>query len=452
MAVAIQYPEEIVGAYPVIIVGLGATGLSVARHLKTERVPFVVVDSRSHPPGLPALRALDPNIPFLSGAFDAEFLSTAKQLIVSPGVPIDDPAISSAHKKGIQVIGDIELFASQVTAPVAAITGSNGKSTATTLLAEMARQAGWSVQAGGNLGKPALDLLGDPQADLYVLELSSFQLETTFNLQPTAATVLNVTADHMDRYHDYAAYAAAKARIYRHAQFRVVNRNDPTVMAMTGAGREISFGLDEPTGNHYGLVTKDKEIWLVRGRERLINASRLRIPGRHNIANALATLALGEGLGLALDAMLSTLLSFPGLAHRCQWVAHHRGVSWYNDSKGTNIGATLAALQAMPGKVVLIAGGMAKDNDFEPLQEAVKDKARAVVLLGRDAHLIEVQLKGWVPVINVTDMRAAVHQAAVAAQSGDCVLLSPACASFDMYKNYIERGEAFMHSVQELVT
>jgi len=451
MEAAIQTPWNFESAHPIIIVGLGATGLSVARYLRAQNVPFMVVDSRLHPPGLPALRALDPRIPFRSGAFDAEFLSTAKQLIISPGVSIDEPAISSAYANGIQVIGDIELFASRVTAPVVAITGSNGKSTVTTLLAEMARQAGLSVQAGGNLGMPALDLLGDPQSDVYVLELSSFQLETTFSLQPTAAVVLNVTADHMDRYRDYEAYAAAKARIYRYARICVMNRNDPRVMTMTGAGREISFGLDEPADGHYGLSLKDDEAWLVRGRDRLLNANRLHIPGRHNIANALAALALGEGLGLQPEAMLSALCSFRGLAHRCQWVARHQDVIWYNDSKGTNIGATLAALQAMPGKVVLIAGGLAKESDFKSLREIVKSKARAVVLLGRDAHLIEIQLEGLVPVTNVTDMRAAVHAAAATAQPGDCVLLSPACASFDMYHNYIERGEVFMHAVLELV-
>ncbi len=451
MEATIKISRDLEAAHPVIVVGLGATGLSVARYLKSQNVPFTVVDSRVQPPGLRELRALDPDAGFRSGAFDAQFLSTARQLIVSPGVSINDPAISRAHEQGIQIIGDIELFASRVPAPVAAITGSNGKSTVTTLLAEMARQGGASVQAGGNLGTPALDLLAGPQADLYVLELSSFQLETTYNLKPAAAVVLNVTADHMDRYRDCEAYAATKARIYRQAQLRVINRNDPRVMAMTGSGREISFGLDEPTDGHYGLSVNDAETWLVRGRERLLNANLLRIPGRHNIANALAALALGEGMGLEREAMLSVLRTFRGLAHRCQWVARHRDVSWYNDSKGTNIGATLAALQAMSSKVVLIAGGMAKQTDFQTLREAVKGKARAVVLLGRDAHLIEGQIAGVVPVMRANDMLDAVHQAAATARPGDCVLLSPACASFDMYRDYIKRGEAFVRAVRELI-
>ncbi|OOG26459.1 UDP-N-acetylmuramoyl-L-alanine--D-glutamate ligase [Thioalkalivibrio denitrificans] len=433
-----------------LIVGLGTTGLSVARHLLARGAPFRVADSRAEPPGLAQLRALAPGVPVHTGPFDIELFKGARRLVVSPGLSVREPAVAAAREAGAEIVGDIELFVRIVTAPVVAITGSNGKSTVTALVGEMARAAGMSVGVGGNIGTPALDLLTDPEPALYVLELSSFQLETTESLSPVAAAVLNLSADHLDRYDDLNAYAAAKARILARAATAVINRDDPVVAAMAGGERRVSFGLGEPGPGEWGLVTRDGEAWLACGDIPWIAESRLRIPGRHNTANALAALALGEAAGLPRQAMVEALMAFQGLPHRCQWVARIGGVSWYNDSKGTNLGATLAALAGFPGPVVLIAGGQGKGQDFTALRDAVAGRARAVVLLGEDAPVIQRALGDTVPVVSVPDMTSAVAEAARLAQTGDSVLLSPACASLDMFDNYQHRGEVFMAAVQEL--
>jgi UDP-N-acetylmuramoylalanine--D-glutamate ligase len=348
------------------------------------------------------------------------------------------------------VIGDVELFAQAATAPVIAVTGSNGKSTVVTLLGAMARRAGVEVRVGGNIGTPALDLLEEQEPDLYVLELSSFQLETLQSLRPSSAVVLNVSEDHLDRYQGLQDYAAAKQVIYRHAALQVVNRDDAVAAALADDSRpQVGFTRNAPHGDDYGLVGHAGELWLARGERRLLPAAAVRMAGLHNLTNALAALALGEGAGLSLDAMLDTLMEFQGLPHRMQFVAEHAGVRWYNDSKGTNVGATLAAIAGIDTGLVLIAGGDGKGADFSALAAVLRDKGHGAVLIGRDAPLLEQVLQGVLPLARAADMREAVRLAAIMAQPGDAVLLSPACASTDMYRNFVERGEQFMQAVQE---
>ncbi len=445
------------GAAPkTLVVGLGKTGLSVVRYLKAQGVQVAVTDSRAHPPGLDELRHDLPEVAVFAGGFDAAAFAAAERLVVSPGVPVATPLIQAALARGLPVVGDIELFAAAAQAPICAITGSNGKSTVTTLVGLMARRAGRAARVGGNLGDPVLDLL-DLSATLYVLELSSFQLETTPGLCAETAVVLNISADHLDRYPDLDAYAAAKARIYDRARIAVVNRDDPAVLAMARSGeREIGFTLGEPAPGDYGLMRWQGETWLCRGQERLLPAAEVLIPGRHNLANALAALALAEGSGLAMAPALEVLRTFPGLDHRCQLVSDHGGVRWYDDSKGTNPGATVAALDGLvtPGRdarVVLIAGGDGKGADFSPLAPAVARAARGVVLIGRDAPLIAEVLRDLdppVPQVPAADMTEAVRRAAELARPGDAVLLSPACASFDMFDNYEHRGRVFAEAVR----
>lgn len=432
-----------------VIVGLGKTGLSCARYLAGRGASFAVVDSRDAPPGLDALRRELPHVPVFLGGFDAAVLARARRLIVSPGVALAEPAVARALSDGAEAIGDIELFAREARAPVVAVTGANGKSTVTTLVGEMIRDAGFAVQVGGNLGTPALDLLSADLPDFYVLELSSFQLETTRSLNAAAAVVLNISPDHMDRYRDVSDYAAAKQRIYRGDGTMLINGDDPLVTAMLEPGRKaVRFGLSVPAQGDFGMRDRNGAACLAKGAEILMAVAELRITGRHNIANALAALALGDAIGVPMASMLVTLRRFAGLPHRTQWVASRDGVSWYNDSKGTNVGATLAALRGMPGKVVLIAGGLGKGQDFTPLKAAVAVKARAVVLLGQDAPLIERAVADAAPVVRVKDMDEAVEQAAHLAREGDTVLLSPACASFDMFKGYDHRGEVFTAAVR----
>lgn len=434
-----------------VIVGLGQTGVSCARFLARRGVDFRVVDSRTAPPALEALGKELPHVPVQLGAFDPRLLQTASELIVSPGVSLRDPAIAEAALAGVPVAGDVELFARIAGAPVVAVTGSNGKSTVTALMGELATDQGLTVAVGGNIGTPVLDLLNDPEPDLYVLELSSFQLETTRSLNAAVATVLNVSADHMDRYMDLADYTQAKARIFRGSGVMVVNRDDPRVRAMIGEGRSVlGFGLGSPAGRDFGLAAREGALWLVRGAEALMPVRELRIRGLHNAANALASLALGEGMGFSLPAMLETLRRFPGLPHRCEWVARQGGVDWYNDSKGTNVGASLAAIRGLDvtGRLVLIAGGDGKRADFLPLREVVAARARAAVLIGRDGPRIEQALGAVVPVRRARDMEEAVTIAAALALPGDAVLLSPACASFDMFTDYRARGDAFTAAVR----
>jgi UDP-N-acetylmuramoylalanine--D-glutamate ligase len=373
------------------------------------------------------------------------------EVVVSPGVSLEEPLLVEARRRGLRLLGDIELFARVAPAPIAAVTGSNGKSTVTSLVAALAQAGGLSVRAGANLGPPALELLEGEVPDVYVLELSSFQLETTDSLRAVAACVLNLSPDHMDRHGSLARYAAAKARILAGARTVVLNREDPRVMAMwDGRAPCIRFGVDRPAEGEYGLEEADAGPVLARGSELLLPAGRLKLRGRHNLANALAALAMCEALGLRPAALTAALAAFPGLPHRAEWVAEHQGVTYINDSKGTNVGAAVAAISGMQGPVVLIAGGDGKGADFRPLAEAARGRVRAAVLLGRDAPLLEQALAGVCPTFRVTGIEAAVAEAARQATPGDTVLLSPACASTDMYADYTERGLRFAAAAQEL--
>ena len=441
-----------------LVVGLGKSGLSAARALQALDAAFAVTDSRTDPPGLAALQAECPEVPLYLGGFDPAAFAGATRLLVSPGVAVQTPVIAAAAARGVPVWGDIELLARLTQAPIAAITGSNGKSTVTTLLGLMAERAGLRAAVGGNLGEPALDLWlqqehGTGSApDGYVLELSSFQLETTHSLNAQVATVLNISPDHLDRYAGLDEYIAAKRRIFRGNGVMVVNADDPAVMAMLEPGRTVvRFSLQEPGAGDFGLRQVDGEPWLACGSESWIAASELLISGDHNLANALAALAMGQTLGLQRAGMLAALREFTGLAHRTALVAEHRGVRWFDDSKGTNVGATAAAVRGLPGPVVLIAGGDGKNQDFDPLRAALAGKARAVVLIGRDGPLIAEALGDSVLLHSAADMNQAVALAAQSAQPGDSVLLSPACASFDMFSGYEERGRVFAAAVRSLM-
>ncbi len=435
-----------------LIVGLGVTGLSCVRFLARQGVQLAVADSRSEPPGLDELNAEYPDIAVFLGPFEDQPFDTADRLVVSPGVAVSTRQIDAARRRGVPVVGDIELFAQHAAAPVVAITGSNGKSTVTTLLGEMAKASGLQVAVGGNLGTPALDLLDDA-VGLYVLELSSFQLETTYSLQAAVATVLNVSADHMDRYASVEEYAAAKERVLRGAGVGVYNADDPRVAAMSGADDAWYFTLGESQHDKmFGICSLDGDEYLCRGEQPLLAVDELRIPGLHNRANALAALAIGSALGLDLTAMLDTLRSFRGLPHRTEFVAEGAGVTWYNDSKGTNVGATVAALCGLhrgdDSRTVLIAGGDCKGADFSELASVLEGRVRGVVLIGRDADAIAVVVPASIARVTAADMDDAVAQAAALALPGDRVLLSPGCASFDMFSGFAERGERFMQAVR----
>ena len=446
---------RVAAAVKTLVVGLGATGLSVVRYLRAQGVVTAVTDSRSNPPGLARLREDLPEVAVFVGGFDPEVFGAADRLVISPGVPLAQPLIQDAIARGAEVLGDIALFAGVATAPICAITGSNGKSTVTTLVGEMAAASGRRVAVGGNLGEPALALL-DAAVELYVLELSSFQLETTNNLNARVAAVLNLSADHMDRYANLAAYAAAKQRIFQGARIAVVNRDDPWVMGMPRAvERDIGFTLSVPEGDDFGLRHHAGELWICAGRQPLMPAAAVRIAGRHNLANALAALALAHACEVPIEPACEVLRRFNGLPHRGVLVTERDGVRWYDDSKGTNPGATIAALTGLVpseggGRVVLIAGGDGKGADFEPLVPAVAKTARAVVLIGRDAARLAAVLTGVVKVVQATGLPDAVEQAARLARPGDVVLLSPACASFDMFDDYAHRGRMFAECVGRL--
>lgn len=437
-----------------IVVGLGKSGMSLIRFLANRGVSFAVADTREHPPELATLRRDYPQVEVRCGALDVEFLCRADELYVSPGLALATPALQQAAMRGVKLSGDIELFARNAKAPIVAISGSNAKSTVTTLVGEMAAAAGKRVAVGGNLGTPALDLLSD-DVELYVMELSSFQLETTDQLGAEVATVLNISEDHMDRYTGLPAYHLAKHRIFRGARQVVVNRQDALTRPLIGEGVPCwTFGLNKPDRNGFGLREENGEKYLAFQFDNLLPVRELKIRGGHNQANALAALALGHAVGLPFDAMLASLKTFAGLVHRCQWLRELNGVNYYDDSKATNVGAALAAIEGLgadiDGKLVLIAGGDGKGADFTPLKAPVAAHCRAVVLLGRDADLLAATFGDSVPLVRVTTLEEAVQRAADIAQEGDAVLLSPACASLDMFKNFEERGQLFARAVGDL--
>lgn len=437
-----------------IVVGLGKSGMSLVRFLARQGLAFAVVDTRANPPELSTLREQFPQVEVRCGELDVDFLCRASELLVSPGLAIANPALQEAARRGVKLSGDIDLFARYAKAPIVAITGSNAKSTVTTLVGEMAAAAGKKVAVGGNLGTPALDLLGD-EVELYVLELSSFQLETTDQLNAEVATCLNISEDHMDRYPSLAAYHLAKHRIFRGARQVVVNRDDALSRPLVADDMPCwLFGLGKPDFKRFGLLEENGEKYLAYQFDALLPVRELKIRGAHNQSNALAALALGHAVGLPMAPMLEALKRFAGLPHRCQWVGERNAVSYYDDSKATNVGAALAAIEGLgadiAGKLVLIAGGDGKGADFTALAKPVAQYCRAVVLLGRDAERLAAALDDSVPLVRVTSLEEAVQRSAELAQPGDAVLLSPACASLDMFRNFEERGRLFAQAVEAL--
>ena len=434
-----------------VIVGLGRTGMSCARYLQARGIEFAVTDSRAAPPESQTLRKLAPRIDMRFGGFDTALLDGATQIVASPGVSLREPFLQAAAARGVPIVGDIELFVREAKAPIAAITGTNGKSTVTTLVAQMANAAGRRAIAAGNLGQTVLDLLEQPVPDIYVLELSSFQLDTTHSLQAAAATVLNVTPDHMDRYATLGEYAASKAHIFDQAKVAVLNFDDAAVRRMASdVPHSIGFSLlRDPAASYYAEEQGEDILLKYRGNV-LVSMNDLKIAGLHNAANALASLAMCEGLGLPLDLCVDALRAFGGLPHRSQFIAEIDEVRYVDDSKGTNVGATLAAVAGMPGSLVVIAGGQGKGQDFAPLAAAFRDKVRHVVLIGQDAKLIDAALAGVCTTEFASDMDAAVRASARAAKKGETVLLSPACASLDMFRDYAHRGDVFAAAVRGL--
>jgi UDP-N-acetylmuramoylalanine--D-glutamate ligase len=437
-----------------VVIGMGKTGLSCARFLAVQGHRVSVMDTRAAPPALDDfLREFHPD-QCHPGGLDVALMKQADQLVVSPGLSLATPEIDAAREAGVRIRGDIDLFVQAARAPVIAITGSNGKSTVTTLLGEMAREAGLDVGVGGNLGTPALELLDDAR-DLYVLELSSFQLEGTETLNAESVVLLNISDDHMDRYASRMDYLRAKQRIFRGARNVVVNDDDPLSQPLVSQSMKlVHFGLDTPDMGKFSTLQEGQETWLVRGFDRLMQISEMAMPGLHNVSNALAALALGSTVRLPMHAMLNVLRRFTGLPHRCQFVRTVDGVSYINDSKGTNVGAAVTAIaslgQQCQGRIVLIAGGDAKNADLKPLMEPVRRFVRAVILLGQDAARLEAVLAPVSECHRVQSMPEAVARAAALARSEDLVLLSPACSSLDMFDNFEQRGAQFMAEVQAL--
>ncbi len=432
-----------------LVLGLGATGLSIARYLHRSAGDPLFFDTRKQPPGIDELGALWPDAELLLG--EVQLPAGVDRIIASPGIADSHPLLANARQQNIEIVSDIELFAREARAPFAAVTGSNGKSTVTTLLYHMCRADGRNALAGGNLGEPALDLLERPVPDIYVLELSSFQLQRTETLPAAVAVLLNVTPDHLDWHSSAAEYRRSKYRIFREAQAAVINRDDAEARRQSALlDRVISFGSDAPDSGQYGLRIENGATYLARGEKLLFAANDLAMVGAHNQLNALAALAAGELLGLSMPAMLQVIAEFPGLPHRMQFVARIDGVDYINDSKATNVAAAVASINSIDGSLVLIAGGDGKDGDFQDLAAAVDGKLRAAVLIGADAEKIALALDTVMPVHFAADLRAAVRAAASYAEAGDSVLLAPACASFDQFKNYGERGDVFVEAVGAL--
>lgn len=453
----------------VLVLGMGETGLSMAKWLLRQDATVCVADNRVNPPCLNALRTIIPSAQLCTGKFNIELLKEAAFIAISPGVPHSEPVVQQAKKLGLPVLGDVAIFIDalkQIGEPrpaILAITGSNGKTTVTAMVGAMLKKSGWDIEVAGNIGPPVLNALMQrvetgkfPQA--WVLEMSSFQLEAVQNLNADVAAVLNLSEDHMDRYVDMQAYAAAKTKIFERdsddgVAVHILNRNDPVVSTMALAGsKKISFGIDEPNSEmDFGLLHDGNDRWMVQGKTCLMKTSELVVTGLHNAINALAALAICRAMALPFEPLLQALREFRGLPHRMEKVAAFNGVTFYDDSKSTNVGATVAALNGVKQKTVLIAGGDGKRQDFSPLLHPVATSARAVILIGRDAKIIADAIKDCGISLHFAEtMQEAIQMSFLLAQPGDVVLLSPGCASFDMFRNYIHRAEVFVAAVKEI--
>ena len=435
-----------------VVFGLGKTGLSCARFLARRGEDFTVIDTRVTPPELERLKNLLPDVAVITGASSLALKMGCKVLVLSPGVSRDHPIVAAARRNGSEIVGDIELFARHATATVVAVTGSNGKSTVVTMVEEILRGANLNIRCGGNLGTPALDLLDQGQIDCFVLELSSFQLESTETLAPSVACILNVSPDHMDRYEDFAAYIAAKKRIYKHAECVVLNADDVVLGELDPACETQFISLDKNSAAAYRIGNYNSALWLVAGGEKLMPISELGVRGEQNAMNALAALAITDKMCVSRSVQKRVLADFRGLPHRCQTVANRDGVEWIDDSKGTNVGATSAAIRGVFSERtgVLIAGGRGKGADFGVLATDTRGRVHSVILIGEAAKKIAALLDGHLNVHFALNMDAAVALAATLAQSGEAVLLSPACASFDMFENFEARGRAFADAISGL--
>jgi UDP-N-acetylmuramoylalanine--D-glutamate ligase len=442
-----------------VIVGLGDTGLSCVKYFASMGEKVKVVDSRDEPPGLAALIEMYPNVEYELGDFNLETFVTAKQLVISPGISIRSVEIEAAKEAGVAITGDIDIFSKQVAAPIIAVTGSNGKSTVVAMLADIVTKAGKNFGLGGNLDgdnfKPALDLLAEGEKDLYLLELSSFQLETTQNLGAAVATILNLSADHMDRYEGIDDYQRAKQRIFTGCKQVVINRDDKESYPLIESDAAIwDFGFGRASVNGLGLLEEGGDLYLAYQLEKIVSVNELKIFGQHNISNVLAAVALAMAIDIDMNAIKAAITEFSGLPHRCQWVANIDGVDFYNDSKGTNVGATVAAIEGLgehiSGHIVLIAGGIAKGADFAALVPAMNKWGKAVILIGQDAAEMASYFDTEIQTYFANDMPDATRVALQQSANGDAVLLSPACASFDMFEDFQHRGFAFMESVETL--
>jgi len=445
--------HEVREQHDVLVLGLGKTGMSCVKHLLHEGERIAVADSRVEPPELENLRRQHPEVPVYAGAFNESLLSGVKKLVISPGISKSNAIVQNAIDNDIEITSDIELFCKSITSPLVAVTGSNGKSTVVSLLAKMIARAGKTVGSGGNIGAPALDLLLKPAPDYYLLELSSFQLETVSSHKPVAAVVLNVSPDHMDRYRNVAAYARAKENIFTGGGTMIINQDDVLVTKMKKPNRKImTYSLTQSNAD-FTIENDGDETWLVNKRSRLLRQDDIKISGLHNIANVMACLALGEAIRLPVEAMLDAVRNFTGLPHRCEWVGEKDQVQWINDSKGTNVGATVAALRGLSKdkrNILLIAGGEGKDADFSVLTTPIKKHVKSTILIGKDAGKIAEVVADQDTVFYAASLEAAVSTASRLSSPGDIVLLSPACASFDMFSGYEERGNIFKRCVHEL--
>ena len=442
-----------------VIVGLGSTGLSCAKYFASKGKPYKVVDNRDDPPGLSALIEQFPATEYEVGGFCLDTFKNARELVVSPGINLNTSEIVAARRAGVPVTGDIDIFSKLVTTPIIGITGSNGKSTVVSILAEILKKAGKKYGLGGNLDganfKPALDLLGEGKKDFYVLELSSFQLETTEKLSAEVAAILNLSPDHMDRYETLEEYHRAKLRVFNGCKQILINRDDDYSYPQKKLGLPVwDYGFSRPGVNGLGLLEEDGDQYLAFQFEKLVSVNELKVFGQHNIKNVLAAAGLAMALGIDMKYIRAAIKEYEGLPHRCQWVANIRGVEFYNDSKGTNVGATMAAVeglgQIISGHILLIAGGISKGADFRPLVPMINRWGKEVILIGQDAVEMAANFDNDIQTYFANDMQDAVSVALEHATPGDAVLLSPACASFDMFQNFQERGQTFIQSVGRL--